>query len=283
MPPTPTSSTTAAGASSRRGPTVSASGPPPECGGRAGTPGTTTRPSADFRINRTEKLASKARQTDRARDALEVVEKPWEGWDLHFTIGEAPRAGAVVARLEGAVIERGEFSLGPVDLEIGWGERVALTGANGTGKSSLVGALLGTVPLAAGQRWVGPSVVVGELGQDRRTILGPHDLVRTVVDRCGLPQSEARSLLAKFGLDAEHVTRPPDSLSPGERTRAQLAIFQGVGVNFLVLDEPTNHLDLPAIEQLESAVAGFDGTLLLVSHDRRFLEAVETTRSIELG
>jgi ATPase subunit of ABC transporter with duplicated ATPase domains len=189
----------------------------------------------DFRINRTEKLASKARQTDRARAALEVVEKPWEGWDLHFTIGEAPRAGAVVARLQGAVIERGEFALGPLDLEIGWGERVALTGANGTGKSSLVGALLGAVPLAAGERWMGPSVVVGELGQDRRANLGQHDLVRILVDRCALTQSEARSLLAKFGLDAEHVTRPPDSLSPGERTRAQLAIFQGVGVNFRVL------------------------------------------------
>jgi ATPase subunit of ABC transporter with duplicated ATPase domains len=235
-----------------------------------------------FRVNRTEKLASKARRTDRARDALEVVEKPWEGWDLHFTIGEAPRAGAVVARLEGAVIERGDFTLGPIDLEIGWGERVALTGANGTGKSSLVGALLETLPLAAGSRWMGPSVVVGELGQDRRALLGRHDLVRTVTDRCGLTQAEARSLLAKFGLDAEHVTRPPDSLSPGERTRAQLAIFQGVGVNFLVLDEPTNHLDLPAIEQLETAVAGFDGTLLLVSHDRRFIEAVETTRPIHL-
>jgi ATPase subunit of ABC transporter with duplicated ATPase domains len=247
------------------------------------TPRDNDKAQRDFRINRTEKLAAKARQTDRARAALEVVEKPWEGWDLHFTIGQAPRAGAVMARLEGAVIERGDFTLGPIDLEIGWGDRVALTGANGTGKSSLVGALLGTVPLAAGDRWTGPSVVVGELGQDRRAILGRHDLVRTVMERCALTQPEARSLLAKFGLDADHVTRTPESLSPGERTRAQLAVFQGVGVNFLVLDEPTNHLDLPAIEQLEAAVAGFDGTLLLVSHDRRFLEAVATTRSVHLG
>ncbi len=236
----------------------------------------------DFRINRTEKLAAKARQTDRARDALEPVTKPWEGWDLRFSIEEASRAGAVVARLTGAVLERGSFRMGPVDLQIDWGERVALTGANGTGKSTLVAALLGTLPLAAGGQWLGPSVVVGELGQDRGVIGDRADLVRSTMDRCGITQSEARSLLAKFGLDAEHVTRPPDSLSPGERTRAELAVFQALGVNFLVLDEPTNHLDLPAIEQLEAALAGFRGTLLLVSHDRQLLESVEITRTVGL-
>jgi ATPase subunit of ABC transporter with duplicated ATPase domains len=234
----------------------------------------------DFRINRTEKLASKARQTDRALAALEAVEKPFVGWDLRFTIEEAARAGAVVVRLTGAMIERGSFGMGPVDLEIGWGERVALTGPNGAGKSTLVAALLGTLPLSGGERWLGPSVVLGALGQDRRAMGGDTDLVRTVMHRCGLKQAEARSLLAKFGLNADHVTRPSASLSPGERTRAELAVFQGRGVNFLVLDEPTNHLDLPAIEQLESALAGFGGTLLLVSHDRQFLESVEVTRSL---
>ncbi len=236
----------------------------------------------DFRINRTEKLAAKARQTERALAALDPVEKPWEGWDLRYSIEEAPRSGDVVVRLDGAVIERGTFRMGPVDLEIDSGERVALTGANGTGKSSLVGAILGHVPLAVGDRWLGPSVVVGTLGQNRRVMGGRHDLVRTVMDRTGLVQAEARSLLAKFGLDADHVVRTADSLSPGERTRAELAVFQALGVNFLVLDEPTNHLDLPAIEQLESALEGFGGTLLLVSHDRTLLESVETTRTIEL-
>jgi ATPase subunit of ABC transporter with duplicated ATPase domains len=237
----------------------------------------------DFRINRTEKLASKARQTQRALEGLEEVEKPFEGWDLRFTIDEARRAGDVVARLRDAVIERGTFQLGPFDLEIGWGDRIALTGPNGSGKTSLIQALLGEIDLSAGDRWIGPSVVVGVLGQDRRALQGERDLIHYVIERSALPQSEVRSLLAKFGLSASHVTRAARLLSPGERTRAELAIFQARGVNFLVLDEPTNHLDLPAIEQLEGALRGFSGTLLLTSHDRRLLSSVEVTRSIEMS
>ncbi len=129
---------------------------------------------------------------------------------------------------------------------------------------------------------MGPSVVVGELGQDRRALRGSGTVVDLLMERSGVPLPEARSLLAKFGLGADAVTRPTSSLSPGERTRAELAAFGVLGVNFLVLDEPTNHLDLPAIEQLESALGAFDGTLLLVSHDRRLLEGVEVTKRVEL-
>ena len=89
-----------------------------------------------------------------------------------------------------------------------------------------------------------------------------------------LTPAEVRTLLAKFGLKADHTSRPVDSLSPGERTRAALALLQARGVNLLVLDEPTNHLDLPAIEQLEEALESYDGALLLVTHDRRLLENV---------
>jgi ATPase subunit of ABC transporter with duplicated ATPase domains len=251
------------------------------------------RAQRDFRINKTEKLASRARRTERALEALDSVEKPWEGWELRFFIEQAPRSGAVVARLEDAVIERGDFTLGPLTLEIGWAERLALVGPNGSGKTTLVETILGRLPLASGTRRIGPSVVVGELGQDRRVLglgagdRGSYRKTETVVDALmrttGSTLSEARSLLAKFGLGAESAVRQAWSLSPGERTRSELAAFAALGVNFLVLDEPTNHLDLPAIEQLESALENFDGTLLLVSHDRRLLETVELGRRLELG
>jgi ATPase subunit of ABC transporter with duplicated ATPase domains len=236
----------------------------------------------DFRLNRTEKLAHKARQTERAIERLDVVEKPFEGWDLRFRIDETARAGDVVVRLRDVTVARPNFRLGPIDLEVAWGDRLAVTGANGSGKTTLIDVALGSLPVTSGERWMGPGVVVGVLGQDRRSLQDEPNLVRFVGDRCGLTQSETRSLLAKFGLSAAHVTRPASELSPGERTRAELAVFQSLGVNFLVLDEPTNHLDLPAIEQLERALANFGGTMLLTTHDRRFLSAVDVSRTLEL-
>ncbi|MDT7550433.1 MAG: hypothetical protein QOE84_2827, partial [Actinomycetota bacterium] len=94
--------------------------------------------------------------------------------------------------------------------------------------------------------------------------------------------ADVRTLLAKYGLKADHANRAAGSLSPGERTRASLALLQAIGVNCLVLDEPTNHLDLPAIEQLESALDAYEGTLLLVTHDRRLLDAVHVTDTVQL-
>ncbi len=236
----------------------------------------------DFRINRTEKLAQKARQSERALERLDVVEKPFEGWDLRFTIDEAARAGDVVVRLRDVIVERPTFRLGPLTLDVAWGERIVVSGANGSGKTTLIETMLGSLSPSRGERWMGPGVVVGALGQDRQALRGDRTLVRFVGDRCGLKESETRSLLAKFGLGASHVTRPTSELSPGERTRAELALFQARGVNLLVLDEPTNHLDLPAIEQLERALAGYRGTMVVATHDRRFLGAVQVTRSVTL-
>ena len=250
---------------------------------REETPRDNDKAQRDFRVNRTEKQASRARRTERALGALEEVDKPWEGWELRFTINETARSGAVVVRLEEAVIERGDFRLGPFTLDIAWADRIALVGPNGSGKTTLVEAILGRLPLNGGTRRMGPSVVVGELGQDRRLLRDGgtlHDAFLAAVP--GLRPDLARSHLAKFGLGAEAVTRLQASLSPGERTRAELAAFAARGVNLLVLDEPTNHLDLPAIEQLESALDEYGGTLVLVSHDRRLLEKVRVTRTVTL-
>ena len=129
---------------------------------------------------------------------------------------------------------------------------------------------------------LGPSVVIGTLDQARQRFASGAPLVEAFVAETGIRPDEARSQLAKLGLGAEHVRRPTAQLSPGERTRAVLAAFALVGVNLLVLDEPSNHLDLPGIEQLEAALATYEGTLILVSHDRRMLEAVHLTRRITL-
>jgi ATPase subunit of ABC transporter with duplicated ATPase domains len=235
------------------------------------------------RIESSEKVASKVRISEKALARLETVDKPWEGWQLHYEIAPAARSGDVVVRLEDAVVHRGSFTLGPIDVEIGWAERVAILGANGSGKTTLLDAILGRLPLDAGTRWMGPGVVVGELEQARTRFLGRGSLLDAFVAASGMVPGEARSMLAKFGLGAGHVGRGSTTLSPGERTRAVLALFMARGVNCLVLDEPTNHLDLPAIEQLEQALATYKGTLLLVTHDRRLLDAVHIDRSIPLS
>jgi ATPase subunit of ABC transporter with duplicated ATPase domains len=231
-----------------------------------------------------EKQAAKAKQTLRMIERLDVVEEPRKEWELRMEIAAAPRAGAVVATLRGAVVRRGGFTLGPLDLQVDWGDRVAITGANGSGKSTLLAALLGRVPLDGGTAALGPAVRIGEIDQARGLFFGPEQLVDAFgAEVPDWPTSEVRTLLAKFGLTHEHVLRPAETLSPGERTRAALALLQARGVNVLVLDEPTNHLDLPAIEQLEQALAGYEGTLLLVTHDRRMLDAVHTTRRLEVS
>ncbi|MFC5003033.1 ABC-F family ATP-binding cassette domain-containing protein [Dactylosporangium cerinum] len=235
------------------------------------------------KIEGTEKQAAKARQTDRMIERLEVVEEPRKEWQLRMEIAAAPRAGAIVATLNRAVVTRGPFTLGPVDLQVDWADRVAITGANGAGKSTLLGAMLQRIPLTSGTAALGPGVVVGEVDQARGLFLNDQPLLDAFCAAVpDLQPADVRTLLAKFGLKAHHVLRPAASLSPGERTRAALALLQGRGVNLLVLDEPTNHLDLPAIEQLESALDGYPGTLLLVTHDRRMLAAVRTNRHIDV-
>ncbi len=236
-----------------------------------------------FKVNRTEKQASKVRISERALERLEVVDKPWEGWDLHMELAASARSGDVVARLAGAVVERGSFRLGPLDLEVAWAERIAVLGPNGSGKSTLLGALLGEVPLTEGHQHLGPGVVVARLDQGRQRFPAGRPLLEGFTAASGLLPQPARSLLAKFGLNAGDVERPAASLSPGERTRAGLALIMASGANCLVLDEPTNHLDLPAIEQLEQALDTYDATLLLVTHDRRLLEEVRITRTIDLA
>ena len=251
--------------------------------GKAKRSGETDKFVRNWNKASSEHVASKARATERAMERLEVVEKPWEAWELRFEIGTAPRSGDVVAVLRGAVVDRGGFRLGPVDLEVGWADRVAISGPNGAGKTTLIDALLGRLPLAAGDAHLGPGVVVGELSQRRDRFATDRPLFEVVSEATRGQANEVRSLLAKFGLGAEHVARPCASLSPGERTRANLALFMAEGVNCLVLDEPTNHLDLPAIEQLEQALDRFVGTVLLVSHDRAFLDRFHATRSLRVA
>ncbi len=226
-----------------------------------------------------EKQAQKVRQMESRIARLEEVEEPRKEWSLQFSIGAAPRSSSVVATLDDAAVRQGDFLFGPVSLQVSAGDRIGITGPNGAGKSTLLRLLLGRRAPDSGRSSMGVSVAIGEIDQARTEFSGPGRLVDRFEEHVpDWPTADVRTLLAKFGLRADHVEREVDDLSPGERTRAGMALLQARGTNVLVLDEPTNHLDLPAIEQLEQALDGYDGTLLLVTHDRRMLQNVRLDR-----
>jgi ATPase subunit of ABC transporter with duplicated ATPase domains len=227
-----------------------------------------------------EKQAQKVRQMESRIARLEEVAEPRKEWTLEFTVGAAPRSSAVVATLDKAVVRQGDFVLGPVSLQVDAGERIGITGPNGAGKSTLLRLLLGRTQPDEGRASLGANVAVGEIDQARANFTGAERLVDRFEQRVpSWTTADVRTLLAKFGLRADHVERAVDDLSPGERTRAGMALLQACGINVLVLDEPTNHLDLAAIEQLEQALDTYDGALLLVTHDRRMLQNVRLDRS----
>ncbi|MCR6032805.1 ATP-binding cassette domain-containing protein [Nocardioides sp. zg-579] len=222
-----------------------------------------------------EKQAQKVRQMESRIARLEEVEEPRKEWVLQFDIAAAPRSSSVVATLNQATRRLGDFQLGPVSLQVEAGDRIGITGPNGAGKTTLLDLLLGRTTPDEGSASLGASVAVGVIDQARTGLaedLPLGEAFEAVVPE--LNQAEVRTLLAKFGLKADQVASLVSRLSPGERTRASMALLQARGVNLLVLDEPTNHLDLPAIEQLEQALDAYDGALLLVSHDRRLLAGV---------
>ncbi|MGP5698614.1 ABC-F family ATP-binding cassette domain-containing protein [Glutamicibacter arilaitensis] len=222
-----------------------------------------------------EKQAAKVRQMESRIARLDEVTEPRKEWVLQFSIAAAPRGSSVICTLNEASVSHGDYTFGPVSVQVNAGDRIGITGPNGAGKSTLLNLLLGKLAPHSGTASLGSSVNIGEIDQARTQLPGHLPLGEAFEHE--VPEysaAEVRTLLAKFGLKADQSSALVDELSPGERTRASMALLQARGVNLLALDEPTNHLDVPAIEQLEEALEAYTGALLLVTHDRRLLENV---------
>jgi ATP-binding cassette subfamily F protein 3 len=171
--------------------------------------------------------------------------------------------------------------IGGIDLLIRHGDRVGLIGANGAGKSVLLRMILGKEPPDAGEIKIGPSVTVGYYAQEHETLDFGQTLLEAVRYAGSLSESNAVSLLIRYLFTYKQATQKISELSGGERSRLQLALLVLSGANFLLLDEPTNNLDIPSAEVLESALADFNGTVLVISHDRYFLDRT-VERIVEL-
>jgi ATP-binding cassette subfamily F protein 3 len=240
-------------------------------------------------IERFRYKATKARQAQsrvKRLDKMERIERdPRDTRTLGFNFGGAERTGRVVLDLEGGRIDvPGRTLIEDGDLWIERGEHVSLVGPNGTGKTSLIEALAGRRELDGGRLRTGHNVQIGYLSQHAEELGSSGTVLEAAQRATGLTPNKARALLGRFLFSGEEAEKPMDGLSGGERRRLSLAILVASGANVLILDEPTNHLDIDAREALEDALSGFDGAVLLVSHDRALLDAVGTrTFAIEDG
>ncbi len=168
-----------------------------------------------------------------------------------------------------------------LDLRIEHGERVGLVGPNGAGKSVLMRALLGLEPVNGGEVILGPSVRTAYYAQQHETLDPACSLLETVQKAGNLPVENAVAFLKRFLFPYRMVQNRVGTLSGGERSRLQMALIMLAGANFLLLDEPTNHLDIASAEVLEDALQDFEGSVLVISHDRYFLDRV-VQRTVEL-
>jgi ATP-binding cassette subfamily F protein 3 len=238
-------------------------------------------------VERFRAKATKAKQAQSRVKRLDKIERidrdPRDRTALSFDFKAPERSGRVVFELLDGRVEvgSGRVLLDGAEIHLERGEHVTLVGPNGAGKTTLIDTLAGVRPLAAGKLRTGHNVKLGHLSQHADELgKGPGGNARTVLEACavhtGLTPNKARALLGRFLFSGADAEKPLDGLSGGERRRLSLAVLVASGANVLILDEPTNHLDIESREALEDALLAFEGSMLLVSHDRALLEAVGT-------
>ncbi len=222
---------------------------------------------------------AKAKETrlKRYMESDERVDKPEQTWSLKLDFGNLPTTGRDVVHLENLSVGYGEPLLRDLNLGVRAGERVAVLGQNGHGKSTLLKTIIGQLEPLAGQVHIGASVKIGYLAQEQDTLHPDSNPLETLLGEVAMSHTDARSFLHYFLFGGDDVFRPIHLLSYGERTRLMLAILVVRGSNLLVLDEPVNHLDIPSRELFEAALNNFKGSVIAVVHDRYFVDKFADT------
>jgi ATP-binding cassette subfamily F protein 3 len=220
------------------------------------------------------KAKSREKKLERYQESEDRIEKPKLTWQMKLEFNPPPHLSREILWAEKLAI--GYSGLAPflqdINLAIRGGERIALTGPNGGGKTTLLRTLTGSLPPLSGSIRIGASIKTGYMSQEQEFLdlsLSAVEIIQTITN---FNETETRTFLHKFLLSGDDPLRPVSELSYGERTRLSLATLVVGGSNFLLLDEPTNHLDIPSRARFEQALNQFDGTVLMVVHDRYFIQ-----------
>ena len=210
---------------------------------------------------------------------MEIVEKPLERdvFRIHLRPQKPEGSRDIVLKEVVASHQDGGFQVGPISLTIRYGDRIAILGLNGSGKSTLLNTISGQLRPISGAVLLGKALRIGNLMQEHDNLPREESIKDFLMKRAGVSVQDVYALTTRFGFDSSEVDKKVSTLSPGGRARILFALFSALSANVLLLDEPTNHLDLEALEALDEAVAHYNGTIILVSHDRYFLERLHST------
>lgn len=238
-----------------------------------------------FKRDRAGKSGKQAKAIEKRIEQMEIVERPVERDVFRIHLRPIKPEGTRDITLTDVVAGYAQscFKVGSVSLSIPYGSRVVILGLNGTGKTTLLRTISGELPALEGKVSRGNALVVGNLTQEHDNLPREESIKDFLTRRAGIQVQEVYALAVKFGFKTEEIDKPISALSPGGRARLLFALFSALSANALILDEPTNHLDLEALEALEEAVAHYEGTIVLVSHDRRFLEKFRPTDTYVLS
>lgn len=238
-----------------------------------------------FKRDRASKSGKQAKAIEKRIEQMEIVEKPVDRDVFRIHLRPTKPEGTRDITLTNVVAGYADdgFKIGPVSLSISYGSRVVILGLNGSGKTTLLRTISGELPVLEGKVSRGNALVIGNLTQEHDNLPREESIKDFLTRRAGIQVQEAYALAVKFGFKAAEIDKAIAVLSPGGRARLLFALFSALSVNALILDEPTNHLDLEALEALEEAVMHYEGTIVLVSHDRYFLKKFRPTDTYVLS
>ncbi len=235
--------------------------------------------------NRSQILASNAKKIENQISQMEIMDRPKIKNKLNIEIPNSKKEGNtdIIAKDLVSGYDNG-FKTEPINLHIKYGERIVITGDNGSGKSTFLKTLIGEQKQIDGQISIGNGIKIGYISQDTKE-QNNESIEEYVMNSLKNQKIDNSSIiytvLNQFNFDYEERTKKYSILSPGERTRLKLAVFSLKDINTLIFDEPTNHLDIEALEAIEEVLKDFNGTVIAISHDRQFIKNIYPNKILE--